>query len=62
MKFLRTCREVSALISTAGDRNLTLAERAAMHAHAFICRRCTSWKKQVSVMSKSMKAWKNYRD
>ncbi|HOB01904.1 MAG: hypothetical protein BWZ07_02751 [Alphaproteobacteria bacterium ADurb.BinA280] len=62
MKFLRTCREVAALVSEREDRALSATERAVIRAHAFICRRCTKWEAQVSFMRKSMKAWGNYRD
>lgn len=61
MKFLRTCREVAALVSEREDRALSATERAVIRAHAFICRRCTKWEAQVSFMRKSMKAWGNYR-
>ena len=62
MKFLRTCREVAALVSEREDRALSATECAVIRAHAFICRRCTKWEAQVSFMRKSMKAWGNYRD
>jgi heterodisulfide reductase subunit B len=62
MKLTRSCREISALISTEADRNLTVRERAAMHVHITICRRCTAWKQQVHVLNKSMKAWRNYSE
>ena len=62
MKFLRTCREVAALVSEREDRALSATERVVIRAHAFICRRCTKWEAQVSFMRKSMKAWGNYRD
>ena len=62
MKFLRTCREVAALVSEREDRALSATERAVIRAHAFICRRCTKWEAQVSFMRKSMKAWGHYRD
>jgi hypothetical protein len=61
MKFLRTCREVAALISTREDRKLSAAEQAVIRAHAFICTRCTRWEQQVKFMSEGMKAWKNYK-
>lgn len=62
MKFLRTCREVAALISAREDRSLSTTERVVVRAHAFICRRCTRWEKQVAFMSQSMKVWRNYKD
>ncbi len=62
MKFLRTCREVAALVSQREDRALSATERAVIRAHAFICRRCTKWEQQVGFMRKGMKAWGNYRD
>lgn len=62
MKFLRTCREVAALISAREDRALSPTERVVLRAHAFICVRCTRWERQVKFMSKSMDAWKNYKD
>lgn len=62
MKFLRTCREVAALVSEREDRTLSTTERTVIRAHAFICRRCTKWEAQVSFMRKSMRAWGNYKD
>lgn len=62
MKFLRTCREVAALVSEREDRTLATTERTVIRAHAFICRRCTKWEAQVSFMRKSMRAWGNYKD
>ena len=62
MKILRTCREVSALISTREDRRLSATELVVLRAHAYICGRCTRWEKQVKFMSQSMNAWKHYKD
>ncbi len=62
MKFMRTCREVSALISAQEDRALSLNERVVVRAHAFMCRRCTRWEEQVKFMRKSMVAWNQEKD
>ncbi|MBL8310647.1 MAG: zf-HC2 domain-containing protein [Burkholderiales bacterium] len=62
MKLLRTCREVAALISAREDRALSTTERVTLRAHAFICRRCTDWEKQVAAMRQSMTTWRSDRE
>jgi hypothetical protein len=61
MKFLRTCREVAALVSEREDRELALRERLSLRAHVFICKRCTAWEKHIAFMRQGVDAWKNYK-
>jgi hypothetical protein len=58
MKLPENCREYAALISSGQDRELTAAERAAIHVHLLICDGCTAWNKQVSVISSAMSRWR----
>ena len=45
-----TCEESSRLISASFDRELTRSERAAVGLHAFVCRFCRRYRRQVKFL------------
>lgn len=59
MKLPETCREHAALISSGQDRELSAAERAAIHVHLLTCYGCSAWNKHMSVMQSTMARWRS---
>ena len=51
-----TCREVHRLVSEGMDRELSLVERARMRVHLVICRACTRFNGQMSLLRRAMRA------
>jgi hypothetical protein len=51
--FMRSCREISALVSQSLDRDLSLRERLAVRLHLLLCSHCANFKKQMLFMRKA---------
>ncbi len=45
-----SCEESSRLISASFDRELTRSERAAVGLHAFVCRFCRRYRRQIKFL------------
>ncbi|HJV63206.1 MAG TPA: zf-HC2 domain-containing protein [Albitalea sp.] len=60
--FVRSCREVSRLISDRHERPLGWHERLIVRAHLAVCGTCTRYEKQVEFLSRAMGRWRNYGD
>lgn len=53
MKLMLSCREASRLISERLDRDLGVAERAALRVHLAICVACTRMTRQFEFLRKA---------
>ena len=50
---MRTCKDVSRLLSEGLDRDLALGERAAVRVHLFICTACSRVKTQFEFLRRA---------
>ena len=57
MKLLLTCREASRLISERLDRELPIAERAALRVHLAICVACTRMTRQFEFLRRAARQY-----
>lgn len=62
MIFMKTCKEVTALVIAREDRLLTWQDRLALRLHMAICAACPTFARQVLTMQNAMKQWRNYED
>lgn len=53
---MRTCRDVSELVSRALDRELRLRERLAVRAHLLVCRGCRHFERQLAFLRRAAQA------
>lgn len=60
--WMRTCREVSALLLAREDRGLSWHERLAIRIHFMICEACPRFERQVLTMRDALGQWRAYRD
>lgn len=60
--WMRTCREVSALLLAREDRGLSLPERLAIRIHFMICEACPRFERQLLTMRGAFDQWRAYRD
>ena len=51
---MRTCKEVTRLISQGLDRELAFGERTALRVHLAICRGCRNVNRQLSFLREAM--------
>ena len=51
---MRTCKEVSRLVSQGLDRRLGFGERIALRVHLMICTGCTNFSRQVAFLRKAV--------
>ena len=56
-KLLISCREATRLMSDRTERPLTRRERTRLGLHAFICRMCLRWGKQVESIETILKSY-----
>jgi hypothetical protein len=56
---MRSCREISELVSQSLDRDLSLRERLAVRLHLMLCSRCAKFKKQMLFMRKAAGRYAN---
>lgn len=57
MKLMLSCREASRLISENLDRDLGVAERAALRVHLAICAACTRMTRQLDFLRKAARQY-----
>jgi len=60
--FMRTCREVAALLVAREDRALGLADRLALRMHMAICDTCPRFERQMLNLRNSLQQWRNYTE
>ena len=56
---MRTCKEVSELLSQSQERALGPAERLSVRLHLLVCRGCSNFRAQLAFMREAMR---RYRD
>ena len=56
----RTCKEVTALVVAKEDRRLGWQDRLGLQLHMQMCKACPGFERQIQLMQKSMKQWRNY--
>jgi len=61
-KPMRNCREITALVLQAEDRQLGLGERLSVRLHMLICKACPRFLQQVSLMRKASARWRGYSE
>lgn len=59
---MRSCREVSRLISDMQERPLGWWDRLLLRTHLRICDNCVEFQKQVNFLGQAIRAWRNYSD
>lgn len=52
---MRTCKEISKLVSESFDRELSLRERMAMQVHLMMCSLCRTYSHQVGQLRSILK-------
>ena len=63
MKYLqRTCKEAAALMVAREDRKLPVSDQLALRLHLAICKACPRFERQMLLLRKGMKQWRNYSD
>jgi hypothetical protein len=50
---MKTCKDISGLLSESMDRRLTWRERLAMRIHLLMCRSCSRFQQQVHFLRKA---------
>ncbi len=50
---MRSCRDITALVSQGLDRKLNLSERLAINLHLMMCSRCRSFQRQTQFIRKA---------
>lgn len=58
---MKTCSQISQLLSEAQDRNLSLTEKFGARAHLLICRGCRNYKKQLGFLRGALRAYADVR-
>jgi hypothetical protein len=56
---MRTCKEVSELLSQSQERALVPAERLSVWLHLLVCRGCANFRAQLAFLREAMR---RYRD
>jgi hypothetical protein len=56
----RTCKEVADLLVAREDRELPAVERIALRLHLAACKACPTFERQLILMRKAMRSWRNY--
>ena len=57
MKLMLTCKEASRLISEQLDRDLPIADRAALRVHLAICAACTRLTRQFDFLRRAARQY-----
>lgn len=50
---MRSCRDITALVSQGLDRKLSLGERVAINLHIMMCSRCRNFQRQTRFIRKA---------
>jgi len=54
---MKTCEEITKLMSEAQDRKMSLAESFAAQTHLVLCGGCRNYKKQLNFLREAMRAY-----
>jgi hypothetical protein len=57
MKIVRSCREVSELLSQAQDRPLKPGEKFALYVHLPLCEGCRNFRRQLAFMRRALREY-----
>ncbi len=52
---MKSCKEISKLVSQAQDKPLTFMEKMSLRMHTFICGNCRSFEKNIAFIHNAMK-------
>jgi hypothetical protein len=59
---MRTCKEVSMLLSQAQERPLGYVERFGVMLHLLLCKGCTNFRAQLDFLRKAMRRYRDADD
>ncbi len=59
---MRTCKEVSMLLSQAQERPLNYVERIGVMLHLLVCKGCTNFRAQLDFLRKAMHRYRDADD
>ena len=59
---MRTCKEVSMLLSQAQERPLGYVERLGVMLHLLLCKGCTNFRAQLEFLRKAMRRYRDADD
>ncbi|MCV2368802.1 anti-sigma factor family protein [Roseateles oligotrophus] len=59
---LPKCKGITRIVLEGQERRLSLNERLIVRAHWLICKACTNFGKQVALMNKASRRWRNYSE
>jgi len=54
---MRSCRDISALVSQGLDKKLSLSERISVRLHLLICSRCRNFQTQAQFLRKAARRY-----
>ncbi|MFL0797870.1 MAG: zf-HC2 domain-containing protein [Cellvibrionaceae bacterium] len=52
---MKSCKEISRLVSESQDRPLSLMEKMSLRVHTFICGNCKNFEKNISFLQSAVK-------
>jgi hypothetical protein len=59
---MRTCKEVSELLSQSQERPLGVGERISVRLHLFICRGCINFRAQLAFLRAAVRRYRDAGD
>ncbi len=59
MTWIRSCKDVTKLLSLAQERPLTLRERFDLHVHLPLCEGCRNFKQQLAFMREALRRFRD---
>jgi hypothetical protein len=59
---MRTCKEVSELLSQAQERRLGAGERLSVRLHLLICKGCTNFRAQLQFLRTAVRRYRDSDD
>jgi hypothetical protein len=57
---MRSCREITALVSRGLDKKLSFGERLAIGMHVMLCSRCRNFQRQTLFIRKAAQRYADY--
>jgi hypothetical protein len=57
---MRSCREITALVSQGLDKKLSFGERLAISMHVMLCSRCRNFQRQTQFIRKAAQRYTGY--
>ena len=55
----RTCKQIAALLIAREDRAIRINDTVAMRLHMMACDRCPDFERQVALMRKALRQWRD---